>query len=54
MRRIWANLYFNEAEAGNTFQATLNDVVDWLAKHDGEHENASRNVKGLAQDAAAH
>jgi hypothetical protein len=36
MQRIWANLYYDEAEAGNTFQATLNDVVDWLAKHDAE------------------
>lgn len=34
MQRIWANLYYDEAEAGNTFQATLNDVTDWLAKHD--------------------
>ena len=34
MQRIWANLYFNEEDAGNTFQATLNEVVDWLAERD--------------------
>lgn len=33
MQRIWANLYYDEAEAGFTFQQTLNDVVDWLAQH---------------------
>jgi hypothetical protein len=31
MRRVWANLYFNEEEAGGTFQQTLSEVVDWLA-----------------------
>lgn len=31
MQRVWANLYYNEEEAGNTFQQTLNEVVDWLA-----------------------
>ncbi|WP_024516974.1 hypothetical protein [Bradyrhizobium sp. Tv2a-2] len=31
MQRVWANLYFNEEDAGNTFQQTLNEVVDWLA-----------------------
>ena len=34
MQRIWRNLYLDEAEAEHTFQQTLNDVVDWLAKHD--------------------
>lgn len=33
MQRVWANLYYNEDEAGYTFQATINDVVEWLAKH---------------------
>lgn len=31
MQRVWANLYYDEEDAGNTFQGTLNDVVDWLA-----------------------
>jgi hypothetical protein len=31
MQRIWANLYFDEEEAGGTFQHTLDEVVDWLA-----------------------
>lgn len=31
MQRIWANLYYDEHEAGGTFQSTLNDVVDWLS-----------------------
>jgi hypothetical protein len=31
MQRVWANLYYNEEDAGNTFQQTLNEVVDWLA-----------------------
>ena len=30
MQRVWANLYFDEHDAGYTFQQTLNDVVDWL------------------------
>jgi len=33
MQRVWANLYYNEEDAGNTFQQTLNEVVDWLAAH---------------------
>lgn len=32
MQRVWANLYYNEEDAGNTFQQTLNEVVDWLAE----------------------
>lgn len=33
MERIWANLFYDEEDAGNTFQKTLNEVVDLLAKH---------------------
>jgi hypothetical protein len=33
MQRIWANLFYDEKEAGYTFQSTLTDVVDWLAAH---------------------
>ncbi|WP_395451153.1 hypothetical protein ACHMW7_16000 [Aminobacter sp. UC22_36] len=32
MQRVWRNLYFNEDEAGYTFQATLNEVVEWLSE----------------------
>jgi hypothetical protein len=31
MQRVWANLYYDEEEAGNTFQQTLSEVTDWLA-----------------------
>ena len=31
MQRVWANLFYNETEAGNTFQQTLDAVADWLA-----------------------
>lgn len=33
MQRVWANLYYDEEEAGLSFQQTLNDVVDWLGRH---------------------
>lgn len=34
MQRIWANLYYDEEEAGCTFQSTLDEVVNWLSSRD--------------------
>lgn len=33
MQRVWRHLYYDDQEAGGTFQHTLDEVVDWLAKH---------------------
>lgn len=46
MQRVWANLYFNEADAGHTFQATLNEVVDWLAEHDALPSPIGGKIEG--------
>jgi hypothetical protein len=45
MQRIWANLYFDEAEAGGTFQHTLNEVVEWLAARNALPSALSRPVR---------
>lgn len=34
LQRVWANLFYNEEEAGYTFQKTLNEVTDLLATYD--------------------
>lgn len=49
LQRIWANLYYDEDEAGFTFQQTLNEVVDLLAANnalpsiDGELERTEKS-----------
>lgn len=50
MQRIWANLYFNEEEAGNTFQQTLNEVTDWLVER-GVVPAAPLDQEALLDDA---